>query len=206
MEFQKIKNTIHSRVPKPEGTYQCFSILVPIVKVKGELHLLFEIRAAHLRNQPGEVCFPGGKIEKDESPAEAALRETSEELNLPVEEIALIGPLDYVVTPFNTILYPFLGDLSQTTVEEIHFNPSEVGSIFTVPLDFFLHTEPENHFIHIKASLHEDFPFHMIQNGKNYKWKASKYPELFYQYNGHIIWGMTARIVKNLVNILKEGN
>jgi hypothetical protein len=45
----------------------------------------------------------------------------------------------------------------------------------------------------------------MIQNGKNYKWKVGKLPELFYEYNGHIIWGMTARIVKNLVNILKEG-
>ncbi|MBB6214091.1 8-oxo-dGTP pyrophosphatase MutT (NUDIX family) [Anaerosolibacter carboniphilus] len=204
MEFEKMKDTIHHRISKPEGTFQRFSILVPIVKVQGELHLLFEVRAAHLRNQPGEICFPGGKIEKNETPEEAALRETSEELNLGIEDLEMIGPLDYVVTPFNTILYPFLGTLLQTNVEEIHFNPSEVGSIFTVPLDFFFNTEPENHFIYINASVHDNFPFHMIQNGKNYKWKVGKYPELFYEYNGHIIWGMTARIVKNLVNILKE--
>ncbi|MFT9494467.1 NUDIX hydrolase [Anaerosolibacter sp.] len=204
MEIKKINDIIQQRIPGPEGVFHRFSILVPIVKVQGELHLLFEVRAAHLRNQPGEICFPGGKIEKNETPEEAAIRETAEELNLTLGEIELLGPLDYVVTPFNTILYPFLGTIPQKEIDEIQFNPSEVGSIFTVPLDYFFHTEPEHHFIHIKASTHDDFPFHMIQNGKNYKWKVGKLPELFYEYNGHIIWGMTARIVKNLVDILKE--
>ncbi|KXG76407.1 NUDIX hydrolase [Thermotalea metallivorans] len=203
MELHAIKTIVQSRTAKPEGKYNRFSVLVPILQVQGELHLLFEIRSEKLKNQPGEICFPGGRIEKNESPEQCAVRETSEELNLPTEKIQIFGPLDYIVTPFNAILYPFLGFLPGIRVEQIHFNRDEVGDVFTVPMKFFLTNNPEEHFINIKAALHDDFPFHMIQNGRNYKWKVGKYPELFYQYNGHIIWGMTARIVKNFINIIK---
>ena len=53
-----------------------FAVLAPLVRVDGETHLLFEVRALHMRRQPGEVCFPGGQIEEGETPLEAAVRET----------------------------------------------------------------------------------------------------------------------------------
>ncbi|NEU34154.1 CoA pyrophosphatase, partial [bacterium LRH843] len=58
-----------------------FAVLVPLVQKQDELHVLFEVRAHHLRRQPGEICFPGGKIEpNDSTPQDAAVRETTEEL------------------------------------------------------------------------------------------------------------------------------
>ena len=63
-----------------------YSVLVPLVEREGGLSLLYEVRAGSLRRQPGEVCFPGGRLEGAESPEECALRETWEELGIPRAE------------------------------------------------------------------------------------------------------------------------
>lgn len=204
MKISSLKEITQNRQAKPEGDYQGFSILVPLLQVQDELHLLFEIRSENLKTQPGEVCFPGGRIEKDESPEQCALRETAEELGLEEERIELFGPLDYIVTPYNLILYPFLGALPKIPLKDFSFNPHEVSSLFTVPLNFFMENPPLDHSIHVKTEVDDDFPFDKIQNGRNYNWKIGSYPVLFYEYGPYIIWGMTARIVKNLVEILTE--
>lgn len=204
MNLHKLSKVFQNRVPQPEGKYQRFSVLVPIVKVKDELELLFEIRSKNLKTQPGEICFPGGKIEENETALDGAARETVEELNISSTQIEILGPLDYLVTPFNLILYPFLGTICDVNVEDIHFAQDEVSDIFTVPLKYFLENKPLEHIVHINAHIHKDFPFHMVQDGENYRWRTGKYPILFYTYKNHIIWGMTARIIKNLVDLLNE--
>lgn len=204
MNLEMLKIRLQNREPKPEGDYKLFSILVPIVKVKDELHLLFEIRSEKLKTQPKEICFPGGRIEKDETPMTCAIRETCEELNLTSEQIHILGPLDYLVLPYNFILYPFLGILENVDADNVDFNKDEVGSIFTVPVNFFMTTEPLKHSIDVQTYVDESFPFHMIQNGEEYHWKKGRYPVYFYAYQNHIIWGITARIIKNMVDLLKE--
>ncbi|WZL74190.1 CoA pyrophosphatase [Clostridiaceae bacterium 35-E11] len=204
MDIQIVKSKIQGRKARPEGRYRRFSVLVPIVKVKDELELLFEIRSETLRTQPREICFPGGKIEKNESAQHCAIRETCEELNLTSNNIEILGRLDYLVMPYNLILYPYAGSLMNVKVEEIQFNRDEVSDIFTVPIKYFMDNPPLEHYVDLRTYVDEGFPFHMIQNGKDYHWRTGKHPVLFYAYGNHIIWGMTARIVKNFINILKD--
>ncbi|AOT69689.1 NUDIX hydrolase [Geosporobacter ferrireducens] len=206
MKTSYLKAITQHRQAKPEGDYKGFSILVPLLQVQNELHLLFEVRSENLKTQPGEICFPGGRIEMNESPEQCALRETAEELGLAEAAIELFGPLDYIVTPYNLILYPYLGTLPTINPQDFPINPDEVAALFTVPLSFFIENPPLEHPIHVKTEVDEDFPFDKIQNGRNYNWKMGSYPVLFYEYGEHIIWGMTARIVKNLVEIIQSKN
>ncbi|WP_432663458.1 CoA pyrophosphatase [Wukongibacter baidiensis] len=206
MQFDNIYKKFQSRVPVPEGQYNSYAVLIPLIHVDNEIHLLFEVRSEKLNTQPGEICFPGGKIEENESPMESAIRETCEELNIEDSNIQVLGQTDYVITPFNLILYPFIGLINNVQVEDIKYNSDEVGSIFTVPLSFFMNNNPETHYVKNKLEVSSKFPFHKIQNGKVYNFRTGKYPIYFYEYKNYVIWGMTARIINNFIEILKIGD
>ncbi len=201
MDLNTLKKAIIDRTPKPEGDYQYFSVLAPLIEVNDELHLLFEVRSEKLKTQPREICFPGGRIEPNETAMDCAIRETSEELNLLASHIKVYGALDFLVLPYNLVLYPFLGSLN-IALETIDFSRDEVAEIFTVPLKYFMENPPLSHPIEIQILTGEDFPYHLLENGDDYRWKNGKYPVYFYLYEDYVIWGMTARIVKNLIDIL----
>ena len=74
------------------------AVLIPLVEKEGELHILFEVRQAGIR-QGGEICFPGGMIEEGETAEEAAVRETAEELLIPAEKIEVIAPMHVMSGP-----------------------------------------------------------------------------------------------------------
>lgn len=176
------------------------AVLVPLVYRNNTPHLLFEVRSFELEQQPGEICFPGGKIEDfDKNPQEGALRETCEELGIEKEKIELIGPLDILLSPFNAVIYPFVAILHTNTFQP---DAKEVKEIFTVPLAFFLNTKPLSYQVETRvAYMDNNFPFHLVPEGKDYPWRRGKYPVLFYQYEDKIIWGITARIVNNFIQI-----
>lgn len=201
MDLNFIKQKFKDRQVCPNGNYKLFSVFVPIVKVEDQLELLFQVRSKNLKHQPSEICFPGGKLEKNESFSQCAIRETCEELNISENQLSIITPLDYLVLPYDFIIYPFLGTLSKN-VSDIQFNSDEVADIFTVPIDFFIKSNPLLHHVDFCAHMHENFPFHMIPQGRDYKWRKGKYPVLFYEYKDHIIWGMTARIIHNFIHII----
>ncbi len=85
-----------------------------------------------------KFLFQGGKVEPGETPEYAALREAQEELNLEPNFVKIIGPSDYLVTPFNDLIYSFVGFL-EVDLEEIKPN-DEVESVFTVPLEYFFNS------------------------------------------------------------------
>lgn len=204
MDMTLLKQIFENRKPKPFHNYNYFSVLVPLVNHNNTTHVLFEVRADHLKRQPNEICFPGGKIEKNESPKMGALRETHEELNIPIDRIKIISELDYVMAYSNFTLYSFLGEISYEDVTKNEMNKEEVQDVFLVPFDFFLNTKPLMHEVMIQPSIKEDFPFHLIQDGKDYNWRTGKMPIYFYQYKDKVIWGLTARIIANMVRIIKE--
>lgn len=178
-----------------------YAIFVPIIEVEGTSCIVFEVRAEGLTRQPNEICLPGGRIEKGESKAHAAKRETAEELAIPPELISIDFELDTLVTPFNTILYPFAGTIDHY---QGSFNQDEVKEIFLVPVDFFIQSNPQIHPIDVIMQSGEDFPYEMIQHGKDYPWAKGRYPVYFYTYQGRIIWGITARIVYNFVQLILQ--
>ncbi|MFD1852024.1 NUDIX hydrolase [Oceanobacillus bengalensis] len=180
------------------------AVLVPLVEINDETHILFEVRSMQMRRQPGDICFPGGKIdEEDESPAHCAMRETTEELGLSPHDITDITPLDYIVSDMGRIIYPFVGRLNN--IDNIIPNPTEVGEVFTVPLEYLLQNEPETFKVHVHLQPEESFPLDLIVGGENYQWQMRHIDELFYRYEEKVIWGLTAKILHQFITLIHKG-
>lgn len=201
--MHRIYQTLQHRKPELTGFQNLnqFAVMVPLVEVDGEWNVLFEERAHHLKRQPGEICFPGGKIDLGaEDEKTAAIRETCEELGLESQYVEVIGPLNVLVSPFQ-IVYPFAGRI--IGYDKIRPNPDEVASVFCVPLAYLLSYTPELHFVELRVTPPEHFPFERIPNGRDYKWRTGKIPEYFYEYEGRTIWGLTARILHHFLELAK---
>jgi peroxisomal coenzyme A diphosphatase NUDT7 len=202
MEAETIFNKLKGRKPKILGEENFFrvSVLLPLVEKDGDIHVLFEVRASHMRRQPNEVCFPGGKMDvNDQSEMQCAIRETTEELGIRKSDISNVIPLDYLVSAFGTIIYPFVGFIDD--LNKLRPNPDEVGSTFTVPLSYLRQTEPERYKINFVVQPEDGFPFDLIVGGENYNWQTRQVDELFYQYDGNVIWGLTARILTHFLEL-----
>jgi len=203
MDISNIEEVFSSRKPKPYGVYNYFSVLVPLVEKDGILHVLFEIRADGLKRQPGEVCFPGGRLEKKETPVEGAIRETSEELNIPADRIRIISELDYIYTYSNFTLYCVLGELKYEDIRDIEVNADEVREVFLVPFDFFMENEPFVTMLEVAPVVGSDFPYHLINHKSSYNWRKGRTTIPIYNYEGNVIWGLTGKIIENMVRIIK---
>ena len=160
------------------------AVLVPIVDRPEGLTILLTQRASHLKNHPGQISFPGGRVEAtDASPWDTALRECQEEIGLGREHVAFAGYLadhfvisGYLVTPAVAFV---------RTGFELKLDLTEVDEVFEVPLDFVL--DPANH-----------VPRERRFGGHTFK--AVDIP-----YQGHNIWGATAGMLMTLYRVLREG-
>ena len=201
LNLDKIKAKVQGRKPLPVDVKNRFSVMIPLIKRDGEIHLLFEKRAFTLRNQPGEISFPGGRIEKGESSREAAVRETAEELLISEREIEIYSEGDFVVNPYAAIIYTFVGEIKKD-FDKISPSEDEVEKVFTVPLSYFLKTKPKSYKINLRVERNKEFPYHLIPNGVNYKFKRGREEVLFYEYEDEIIWGFTAKMARRFVENL----
>lgn len=200
--IEDFENIFAGRVPKSLGTYQYYSVLVPLVEKDGELHILYEVRAESLKKQPGEVCFPGGRIEADETARKCAVRETAEELNIAQNQIRVIAELDYLHTYSNFTLYSFLGVIDYSVISEMSVNKDEVKEVFLVPVSFLEKNEPEIYQYDVIPDIGEDFPYEKINLTNGYNWRKGKSTVPIYHYDNRVIWGLTARITKHLIDLI----
>ncbi|GHI00920.1 NUDIX hydrolase [Neobacillus kokaensis] len=203
MELEAILSKLKKHTPSILGSseYSKYAVMVPLIQKEDGIHVLFEVRSLQLRRQPGEICFPGGKIDLDDIDEKAAaIRETKEELGVDSSDISGVLPLDFMVSPFGMLIYPFVGYVSQP--EKIKCNPVEVSEVFTVPLSFFMSHEPEIHYVKFKVIPEQNFPYDLIVGGKNYNWRTREVEEYFYVYEDKAIWGMTARILAHFIELL----
>lgn len=203
MNFNDIKNRIKNKEPKPIDDDIRFSVLVPLIEIDGQVHLIYEVRSKSIR-QPGEISFPGGRIEEGESPVYAAIRETHEELNINKEDIEIIAELDYATSKSGSFIYTFAGIIKNTDSAKISHNKDEVSELFFVPLAYFLENEPEKYYMNYLPKADDDFPYHMVNDGENYNWGQIRYPVYFYKYKEYIIWGLTAKITYSFINKIKN--
>lgn len=202
MQIEDIIEKFKNRIPRPIDIKKEYSVLIPLIMNNGKWEIVYELRSKDI-SQPGEISFPGGRVEKGETYKKAAIRETIEELNISENNIEVIGELDYLVSYENIRINCFLGIISGVDVDKINPDKGEVDHIFTVPLDFFLETDPDTYYLSVRTVLNEEFPYNLIPNGKDYSWRDGKRSVQFYHYKDYIIWGYTAKMTKQFIDIIK---
>ena len=181
--------------------HSVYGVLCPLVTCpNGEFGLLFEVRAASLRRQPNEVCFPGGRMEQGESPTQTAIRETYEELGLPSCVIIPLGELDYITHPSGFAIHPVLAHI--THLDGLCPSKDEVDHVFIVPLSFFRHTQPQSLRYDLIPNVPVDFPYDAIGFPNGYDFSNGFIESPVWNYQGHSIWGMTARIVRHFLDLV----
>jgi 8-oxo-dGTP pyrophosphatase MutT (NUDIX family) len=109
------------------------AVLIPLVQRPDGLTVLLTQRTAHLSNHAGQISFPGGRAEdEDSSPIETALRETEEEIGLHRRHVEIVGVLPDYVTGTGYVVTPVIGLV--TPPFELIAESNEVAEIFEVPL------------------------------------------------------------------------
>ncbi|MBQ9321813.1 MAG: CoA pyrophosphatase [Eubacterium sp.] len=201
MKLEEIKKNLTGRTAEriqPPGAKSA-AVLIPLLERDGSVRVLFERRSADVR-QGGEICFPGGMIEPHERPADAAVRETAEELLLPAEQIEVIAPMHCMPGPGGAEVTSFLGVLHGYGGM---FAASEVAEVFTIPLSWFAEHPPLIHSARMRLETEADFPYHLIPGGRNYPMRSIPRRFYFYETEHGVIWGMTAEL---LYYFLKENH
>ena len=197
MDWNTVEQRLHSRGPRPKSQLTPAAVLVLIA---GE-SVVLEVRSARLRTQPGEVCLPGGRMEPGESPEQCALRETAEELGVSGGDIEVLGRLDCLFHGVGQLIYPVLARTGPETLERLRLNPGEVEQVFTVPVDWLLQHPPRPYQYRMQAQPDPSLPEQML------RWVMS-YPNLrrgsYWDYQGHLIWGLTERILEMLCDLARE--
>ena len=206
--IKDVSNTFDKHIPKPIGFHKYFSVLIPFIEKDGELYILYEVRSSRLKHQPGEVCFPGGRVEIGEGPMAAAIRETSEELGLPMDKIHIIGRGDIVYGYANYTLFSYIGMIDYEDYQSMQISKDEVERVFLVKLSELVKNPPEIYWENISASIEEDFPYkEELQLNEKNPWKGAKWSiPVYSQFKGEeaILWGLTAKITAATVTTLIE--
>ena len=126
-------------------------VLIPFFERDGELRILFERRASGIR-QGGEVSFPGGAVETgiDRDSGDAAVRETSEELGIPIDEIRLDGKFGSFLNPSGNLIDAYIGFLDIDEEADLPFSRIEVEELFSLPLSYFFDASPDVYTLRIE--------------------------------------------------------
>ena len=183
---------------RPVGTvdwYKFFCVTIPLIETEEGLSMVFEVRAAGLKTQPGDICFPGGRMEEGETALQCALRELKEETGISPSDLRVLGQFDTLHEFSGHTLYTFAVSLAPQALQKARLNQKEVAELFTVPLKFFRENTAEIYDIDVVSDV-SDFPYDKTGISPDYKWRKGKNLLPLYRYEDKIIWGITARIVK----------
>lgn len=202
MTRAELRAAFSGRTPGIQDVTGEYAVLVPLVEGPAGWELLFEVRAATLRRQPGEVCFPGGKMEGEESAVACALRETEEELGLPAAAVEVVAELDVLLHQSGFLLHPVLGVVDAAAAEQFKLQSAEVAETFRVPLDFFRQNAPLCPSYPLEPRPGADFPYEAIGFPQGYPFRAGRVEVPIYRWSDKAIWGITGRIVRHLVEVL----
>ena len=173
---EKIKS--YSGTPPVEELRKA-AVLIAITDSK-DPELIYTLRSNKVGSHGGEVSFPGGMYEEeDDTLQNTALRESQEETGLDKAKVNILGPIDTVVSRFNVSVTPYVGIVPDDI--ELNDNSDEIEACFRVPLSFLL--EDKRH--------RND---EINRNGDIFFMPA-------YQYDSYIIWGLTAMITVDFLNI-----
>jgi 8-oxo-dGTP pyrophosphatase MutT (NUDIX family) len=159
------------------------AVLVPLLAVDGDPSLLFTRRSNRLPHHQGQVAFPGGRHHPDEDAdlVATALREAHEEIGVDPADVRLLGALDDIETVSSRfVITPFVGVVPHPY--SFRACPAEVDVIFTVPLRVLRAPGAERREV--------------------WDFDGREVPIDSYPVDGHVIWGATQRITRNLLTVL----
>jgi len=173
---------LQSRTPRTLSGkhFRPAAVLVPIQERSDGDYLVLTQRAEMLNSHSGQVAFPGGKIDlQDRGPLEAALRESQEEIGIDPSHVRILGQLDQVTAASNFLVTPFVGLIPSPY--EFSLNQNETTAVFSVPVSVLM--DPRSLWV-----------------------DTTRYPGwgpiYHFQYQEWDIWGATARIVKQLLELV----
>ncbi len=144
------------RLPGRDGEPVPAAVLVPLINRPDGLQLLLTERSADLPDHPGQISFPGGRLEPgDADHAAAALRETAEEIGLPPNKVSVLGQLASYETVTGYRVLPIVGWIDPPF--ELAPDPVEVADVFEVPLEFILDTANHQRHFRMLGSVRRDY-------------------------------------------------
>ena len=179
---ENIKTSLasHKRVPLARGPVPA-AVLIPLFLKNGEYHVLFTKRNENMSHHPGEISFPGGVSHpEDVDSLRTALRETWEEVGIAPEEVEVLGVLDDFLSIHNYMVTPYAGFVAAG--HQLRINPAEIERIIEVPLSFLLTPG--------------------IFQLRDWTWQGRTLTLNFLTYGEDTIWGLTAAMLKQFLEII----
>ncbi len=160
------------------------AVLILVYEQNGEVQVLFTERTHQVEHHKGQISFPGGACDdEDEDLMATALRETYEEIGVRPEDVEIVGQLDDMVTISNFRVTPYVGILTTQSEYPFVLNRNEVARVVQIPLSYLL----DERNIELEVRQHQ---------GREVLVPA-------FSYNGHRVWGATARMLHHLLEILR---
>lgn len=177
-----LRERLEARSPQlaPTGALRAAAVLMPLIVESDDYRLLFTVRASSLRRQPGDISFPGGAVDdSDASPLTTALRESEEEVGLRAGDVDILGQLDEMPTITGFRITPFVGLVNGPYAFRRNH---EVDELLFVPL----------------TTLRDPAAVSVEQR----EIRGREIPVYHYRYGRHDIWGITGRLVRELLELL----
>lgn len=159
------------------------AVLILVYDRDGEPHVLFTERTHKVEHHKGQISFPGGACDDGDDCLETtALRETAEEIGVRPEDVEIVGQLDDMLTVSNFLVTPYVGVLKTNSEYSFVINQHEVSQVVQVPLSHLLDER------------------NMELEVRQHKGKQVLVPA--YTYQSHRIWGATARMLRQLLDLI----
>lgn len=177
----RLRRALNARKPRRVSLADArdAAVLIPVVG-SPEPTLIFTVRTETLPSHKGQISFPGGSIDPDESAVQAAVRETHEEVGIEPEAVEVLGELDSMPTFVSGyVIAPVVGWLDE--MPALVPNAAEVAEVLAVPI----------------ADLVED-----IREQPGFTHRGQTYPTEAWLWHDHVIWGVTARLLRTFLVLL----
>ena len=181
--MQALNASDRAQLTNKEPNTRTAAVLMAVTDNETSPELVLIQRAKHLASHPGQISFPGGMWEEgDDNLAETALRESWEEISLPLNTVQLRHRFDSCESRFGVHVTPFLGLIPSDT--KLVPCEKETEQVFTVPLRFFIEEKPER--------------IDHLTRGKDEFWVPA------WRYQEKEIWGLTAMIIYRVLEPLRQ--